>query len=110
MFKKRLKKMSEKKKITLEEYREKQIQKLELPSGFVIEVRNIMPYTLMKIHEELNIKLDSDEIYSAVVIEKLFERFIINPKMKVSDFDREDYIFLHELIFEKVTLPEKEKE
>jgi len=41
----------------------------------------------------------------------LFKAFLKEPvigkDIEIEDFLREDYIFLHNLIFEKVTLPEE---
>ena len=97
----------------LEEYKKKQLQSLKLPSNLEIKTKNITPYTLLKIHDDLDIEFDSDKAYSAEVIERLFREFIVSPKIpkeiKIDELEREDFIFLHNLIFEKVTFPEEEK-
>jgi len=102
------------KKEDLDSYKKKQIKTLKLPSGLEIKVRNISPYTLLKIHEDLDINPDDGEIHTVKVIEKLFEEFLIEPKIPkdiiLKDFEREDYIYLHELIFDKVSFPEEEEE
>ena len=97
----------------IEEYKKKSLEEVKCPSGLVIKTKNITPYTLLKIHDELDIEFDSDKAYSAEVLEHLFREFILSPKIpkeiKIDEFEREDFIFLHNLIFEKVTFPEEEE-
>lgn len=97
----------------IEEYKAKLTEKITCPSGLEVQTKNISPYTLLKIQEELGISSDSDNTYSAKVVEKLFERFIREPELhkelELEDLTKEDYIYLHDLIFKKITFPEEKE-
>lgn len=97
----------------LEEYKKKRNKKLVLPSGLEIEVRNLSPYTLLKIQENLKIDVSNKDGYTSELIDRLFEAYLVKPKIskeiKISEFEKEDYEKLHELIFEEVTFAEEEK-
>jgi len=94
--------------IDLEEYKKGRISNLTLPTGLEVTVKEVTPYTLLKVEGELKIKPSEEEIYSHPLVQRLFELFLVKPKIpeeiEISDFSREDYLFLHNLIFEKVTL------
>lgn len=98
----------------LEEYKKKKNKKLILPSGLEVEVKNLSPYTLLKIQENLKIDMVDEDGYSSKLIDKLFEAYLVKPKIpkeiKISEFEKEDYEKLHELIFDEVTFAEKEEE
>ena len=51
---------------------------------------------------------------SSKLVDRLFEAYLIKPKIpkeiKISEFEKEDYEKLHELIFEEVTFVEEEEE
>ncbi len=95
----------------LEDYKKKKIEKIKCPSGLEVTVNNITPYTLLKILDKLGISSTSEEIYSKPVIDELFKVFLREPvigkDIELDDLLREDYIFLHDLIFKRVTLPEE---
>ena len=97
----------------LEEYKRKRNKKLTLPSGFEVEVRNLSPYTLLKIQENLKIEIADEGSYTSQLIEKLFEAYLVKPKIpkeiKISEFEKKDYEKLHELIFDEVTFAEEEE-
>jgi hypothetical protein len=100
------------KKEEIEVYRKKQIKDVELPSGMKVQVRNISNYVMLKVREELGIKLDDAEAYSAKLIDKLFEIFLVSPKIPdefaVLDFNKEDYELLHEMIFNQINFESNE--
>ena len=95
----------------LEDYKKKSIKKIKCPSGLEVTINNITPYTLLRILDKLGISATSEKIYSKPVIDELFKAFLKDPivgkDIELDDFLREDYVFLHDLIFEKVTLPEE---
>ncbi len=97
--------------MNIEDYKKKNTKKIKCPSGLEVTVNNITPYTLLRILDKLNINPTSEEVYSKPVIDALFKAFLKEPvvgkDIEIEDFLREDYIFLHNLIFEKVTLPEE---
>ena len=71
------------------------------------------PYTLLKIQENLKIEIADEGSYTSQLIEKLFEAYLVKPKIpkeiKISEFEKKDYEKLHELIFDEVTFAEEEK-
>ena len=95
----------------LEDYKKKNTKKIKCPSGLEVTVNNITPYTLLRIVDKLGINPTREEVYTKPVIDALFKAFLKEPvigkDIEIEDFLREDYIFLHNLIFEKVTLPEE---
>jgi len=95
----------------LEDYKKKNTKKVKCPSGLEVTVNNITPYTLLRIVDKLGINPTREEVYTKPVIDALFKAFLKEPvigkDIEIEDFLREDYIFLHNLIFEKVTLPEE---
>ena len=95
----------------LEDYKKKNTKKVKCPSGLEVTVNNITPYTLLRIVDKLGINPTREEVYTKPVIDALFKAFLKEPvigkDIEIEDFLREDYIFLHDLIFEKVTLPEE---
>jgi len=95
----------------IEDYKKKNTKKIKCPSGLEVTVNNITPYTLLRIVDKLGINPTREEVYTKPVIDALFKAFlkepIIGKDIEIEDFLREDYIFLHNLIFEKVTLPEE---
>jgi len=97
--------------MNIEDYKKKNTKKIKCPSGLEVTVNNITPYTLLRILDKLNINPTSEKVYSKPVIDALFKAFLKEPvvgkDIEIEDFLREDYIFLHDLIFEKVTLPEE---
>ncbi len=97
--------------MNIEDYKKKNTKKIKCPSGLEVTVNNITPYTLLRILDKLGINPTGEEIYSKPVIDALFKAFLKEPvigkDIEIEDFLREDYIFLHNLIFEKVTLPEE---
>jgi len=95
----------------IEDYKKKNTKKIKCPSGLEVTVNNITPYTLLRIVDKLGINPTREEVYTKPVIDALFKAFlkepIIGKDIEIEDFLREDYIFLHNLIFERVTLPEE---
>ena len=95
----------------IEDYKKKNTKKIKCPSGLEVTVNNITPYTLLRIIDKLGINPTREEVYTKPVIDALFKAFLKEPvigkDIEIEDFLREDYIFLHNLIFEKVTLPEE---
>lgn len=108
------KKKKDMKKKNLEEYKKNRVKSITLPSGLEVEVNGLTPYHLLQLQTELKIKFDENSLYSSTVVEWLFTHFLHKPKVpediKVEDFDREDYIKLHELIFEDLVFPEEDIE
>ena len=100
-------------KMNLEDYKSRSLSKKTLPSGLVIEVRNLSPYSLMKVQEELKISFD-EESYSTKLVDELFKLYVASPKIpdeiEVSEFTKEDYEIIHEAMFESVTFTEKSEE
>jgi len=97
--------------MNIEDYKKKNTKKVKCPSGLEVTVNNITPYTLLRIVDKLGINPTREEVYTKPVIDALFKAFLKEPAVgkdiEIEDFLREDYIFLHNLIFEKVTLPEE---
>jgi len=97
--------------MNIEDYKKKNTKKIKCPSGLEVTVNNITPYTLLRIVDKLGINPTREEVYTKPVIDALFKAFLKEPAVgkdiEIEDFLREDYIFLHNLIFEKVTLPEE---
>ena len=97
--------------MNIEDYKKKNTKKIKCPSGLEVTVNNITPYTLLRIVDKLGINPTKEEVYTKPVIDALFKAFLKEPvigkDIEIEDFLREDYIFLHNLIFEKVTLPEE---
>jgi len=95
----------------IEDYKKKNTKKIKCPSGLEVTVNNITPYTLLRIVDKLGINPTREEVYTKPVIDALFKAFLKEPvigkDIEIEDLLREDYIFLHNLIFEKVTLPEE---
>jgi len=95
----------------IEDYKKKNTKKIKCPSGLEVTVNNITPYTLLRIIDKLGINPTREEVYTKPVIDALFKAFLKEPvigkDIEIEDFLREDYIFLHNLIFERVTLPEE---
>lgn len=102
------------KKETVEQYRKKQIEDVTLPSGLVVEVRNISPYAMLKVQEEMGIDAGDLEKISASLVENLFKVFLVSPKIPdefaVGDFNKEDYEKLQDLVLEHVIYTEEKKE
>jgi len=104
------------KKEEIESYRKKQISKVTLPSGLVAEVKNISPYAILKVQEEMKIKAGELGEISAALVEHLFKKFLISPKVPeefaMDDFNKEDYEKLQEMVLEHViyTEPKEEEE
>jgi len=97
--------------MNIEDYKKKNTKKVKCPSGLEVTINNITPYTLLRIVDKLGINPTREEVYTKPVIDALFKAFLKEPvvgkDIEIEDFLREDYIFLHNLIFEKVTLPEE---
>ena len=97
--------------MNIEDYKKKNTKKIKCPSGLEVTINNITPYTLLRIVDKLGINPTREEVYSKPVIDALFKAFLKEPvvgkDIEIEDFLREDYIFLHNLIFERVTLPEE---
>ena len=97
--------------MNIEDYKKRNTKKIKCPSGLEVTVNNITPYTLLRIVDKLGINPTREEVYTKPVIDALFKAFLKEPvvgkDIEIEDFLREDYIFLHNLIFEKVTLPEE---
>jgi len=97
--------------MNIEDYKKRNTKKVKCPSGLEVTVNNITPYTLLRIVDKLGINPTREEVYTKPVIDALFKAFLKEPvvgkDIEIEDFLREDYIFLHNLIFEKVTLPEE---
>lgn len=98
----------------IESYRKNQITNIGLPSGLVVKVKNISPYVMLKVQEEMGINAGELDNISALLIEKIFERFLISPKIPdefaICDFSKEDYEKLQELALEHVIYSEKPPE
>jgi len=97
--------------MNIEDYKKKNTKKIKCPSGLEVTINNITPYTLLRIVDKLGINPTREEVYTKPVIDALFKAFLKEPvigkDIEIEDLLREDYIFLHNLIFEKVTLPEE---
>ena len=97
--------------MNIEDYKKKNTKKIKCPSGLEVTVNNITPYTLLRIVDKLGINPAREEVYSKPVIDALFKAFLKEPvigkDIEIEDFLREDYIFLHNLIMERVMLPEE---
>ena len=97
--------------MNIEDYKKKNTKKIKCPSGLEVTVNNSTPYTLLRIVDKLGINPTREEVYTKPVIDALFKAFLKEPvvgkDIEIEDFLREDYIFLHNLIFERVTLPEE---
>jgi len=97
--------------MNIEDYKKKNTKKIKCPSGLEVTINNITPYTLLRIVDKLGINPTREEVYTKPVIDALFKAFLKEPvvgkDIEIEDFLREDYIFLHNLIFERVTLPEE---
>ncbi|HDO19995.1 MAG TPA: hypothetical protein ENG81_00515 [Candidatus Bathyarchaeota archaeon] len=97
--------------MNIEDYKKKNAKKIKCPSGLEVTINNITPYTLLRILDKLGINPAREEVYSKPVIDALFKAFLKEPvvgkDIEIEDLLREDYIFLHNLIFEKVSLPEE---
>jgi len=97
--------------MNIEDYKKKNTKKIKCPSGLEVTINNITPYTLLRILDKLGINPAREEVYSKPVIDALFKAFLKEPvvgkDIEIEDLLREDYIFLHNLIFEKVSLPEE---
>ena len=97
--------------MNIEDYKKKNTKRIKCPSGLEVTINNITPYTLLRIVDKLGINPTREEVYTKPVIDALFKAFLKEPVVgkdnEIEDFLREDYIFLHNLIFEKVTLPEE---
>ena len=97
--------------MNIEDYKKKNTKRIKCPSGLEVTINNITPYTLLRIVDKLGINPTREEVYSKPVIDALFKAFLKEPvigkDIEIEDLLREDYIFLHNLIFEKVTLPEE---
>jgi len=97
--------------MNIEDYKKKNTKRIKCPSGLEVTINNITPYTLLRIVDKLGINPTREEVYTKPVIDALFKAFLKEPvvgkDIEIEDFLREDYIFLHNLIFEKVTLPEE---
>jgi len=96
----------------LEDYKKKNnTKKIKCPSGLEVTVNNITPYTLLKVVDNLGINPTRETVYTKPVIDALFKAFLKEPvigkDIEMEDFLREDYIFLHDLIMERVMLPEE---
>lgn len=102
------------KKEEIEDYRKKQIKDVILPSGLVAKVKNISPYAILKVQEEMGISAGELEKISASLVENLFKVFLISPKvpdeMTVEEFGKEDYEKLQDLALEQVIYTEEKKE
>jgi hypothetical protein len=102
------------KKEVIEQYRKKQIADITLPSGLIVEVRNISPYAILKAQEEMGIGAGELDEISASLVEKLFKGFLVSPKVPdeftVGDFNKEDYEKLQDLVLEHVIYTEEKKE
>lgn len=96
----------------IESYRKKQITDIKLPSGLVVKIKNISPYIMLKVQEEMGISAGNLDNISALLIEKIFERFLISPKIPdeftISDFSKDDYEKLQELALEHVIYSEED--
>jgi len=97
--------------MNIEDYKKKNTKKIKCPSGLEVTINNITPYTLLRIVDKLGINPTKEEVYTKPVIDALFKAFLKEPvigkDIEIEDFLREDYIFLHNLIMEKVMLPEE---
>ena len=97
--------------MNIEDYKKKNTKKIKCPSGLEVTVNNITPYTLLRIVDKLGINPAREEVYSKPVIDALFKAFLKEPvigrDIEIEEFLREDYIFLHDLIMERVMLPEE---
>jgi len=97
--------------MNIEDYKKKNTKRIKCPSGLEVTINNITPYTLLRIVDKLGINPTREEVYTKPVIDALFKAFLKEPvvgkDIEIEDFLREDYIFLHNLIFEKVALPEE---
>lgn len=99
------------KKEEIESYRKKQITDVELPSGLVVKIKNISPYVMLKVQEEMGINAGELDNISASLIEKLFVKFLVSPRIPeeflVGDFNKEDYEKLQTLALEHVIYSEE---
>lgn len=102
------------KKEEIETYRKKQISDIELPSGLIVKVKNISPYVMLKVQEEMGIPAGELDNISALFIEKLFEKFLISPKIPdefgIDDFYKEDYEKLQEIALKHIIYSEEKSE
>lgn len=97
------------KEVMLEIYKKEKVKEITLPSGLQITVRELTPHNLLAVEKKLDINPLSETIYSQELIEELFKELFIEPKIpddiQVADLKRVDYIYLHNLIMDGVTLP-----
>lgn len=102
------------KKEEIEAYRKKQIKDVQLPSGLNVKVKNISPYIILKVQEELGIEVGELNKISASLMRKLFMEFLISPKvpseLEVEDFSKEDFEELQNMIFGQIIYAEDEKQ
>jgi len=95
------------------DYKASRIHKYKLPSGLVIKTKSLSPYSILKLRAEEG---EGEEkvfnLYSKKIMDKLFELFIIDPKigeeLKVEDFNHEDFIEISGLILKQVMLTKAE--
>lgn len=101
------------KKEEIEQYKKKKIQELECPSGLVVEISELTPYSVLKIQRELKIDPLSDSWYNADTLERLFALFMVSPTipgdMALDDLLKIDFEFLHEKIFEQIKSKKSEE-
>ena len=102
------------KKEEIESYRKKQIKEVTLPSGLIVKVKNISPYAILKVQEEMGIDAGELDKISASLVENLFRVFVVSPKVPdeigVGDFSKEDYEKLQDMALEHVIYTEPKKE
>lgn len=95
----------------IKQYKDSKIKEYKLPSGLIIKVKNISPYTSLKIRSEL--EKGEDNLLSPKLIEALFKEFLISPKIPdefaVEDFDAEDFKSILEKITSQITLTKGKK-
>lgn len=90
----------------IEKYKQLKFEKCKLPSGYIIKVKNLSPYTMYKIRSESTDKELKDLLYDKSVIDKLFAEYIVDPQIPdeitVDFFSAEDFNSIYAAIIKQV--------
>ena len=100
--------------MNLEEYKRTKYKYYTLPSGLKIKAKNLSPYSIYKIRNEIAEKDKLAEAFSNPdIITKLFKEFIVDPKIpeeiSMDDFSSEDFNAIYAHIMEQVLVTKSKK-